>query len=325
MLYEICQTLMAAALLYGQWSLQREVRSRAPILNEGILNRTVNQESSAESTDDTDDEPIRKRSKYTDSERVQVPSQRQKSTKRRKQKSAVVPRAEVLLDNEEDELSYTSEGSEYDPLHKNSYEEDSSNDELSIAERRRGKPVHREEQRFYCPYEGCEISRTHRPQLYHHIRSFHDANFTTTKGANHVFRTPLGENITFDESSQGMLKRREVIAVQRAPPKRRKQEVYGEKAYCPYNGCRLFCERRNILKHIRTSHNIPLTRRQIGVNYKVVLQKGTGDIIHLDDERCRDSLKAGASVDTVVVRTDFDGNRLPVVIPESSTPSTSQY
>ncbi|KAI8150278.1 hypothetical protein BJV82DRAFT_15588 [Fennellomyces sp. T-0311] len=144
--------------------------------------------------------------------------------------------------------------------------------------------------RYYCPYQQCERDYSGSPNLYSHIRECHDAGydpFPTKRWK--VFKTPKGEVINFkSETCRNMLMQSEVITVEYLKGKVR--------FYCPYEGCvRTFHNCRLLYCHIRDVHYEDYPSLNSGQR---VSKAPNGDILHFDDENCRNVLKNG---DTIIV------------------------
>ena len=68
------------------------------------------------------------------------------------------------------------------------------------------KYIFTDPERFYCPYQGCDISRTDRTGVYCHIRERHDLEFPHLNGTScrvNVLKTPSGKIMNFSGKLKG--------------------------------------------------------------------------------------------------------------------------
>ncbi|KAI8139157.1 hypothetical protein BJV82DRAFT_628364 [Fennellomyces sp. T-0311] len=120
--------------------------------------------------------------------------------------------------------------------------------------------------RKYCPYEGCDVSRTYRGRLYPHIRRVHDTAFPSLTSVPHKFLIPSGIRIEFNENDRNSLAAGERIRVLRLS--------YEElRAHCPYRNCGYACNCNHIYRHLHKRHNKRLPSRSGRNNVKYMLRR----------------------------------------------------
>ncbi|KAI7854013.1 hypothetical protein BDC45DRAFT_138689 [Circinella umbellata] len=132
-------------------------------------------------------------------------------------------------------------------------------------------------ERLYCPYQGCDISRTDRTGVYSHIRERHYSELpllkVTARRVN-ILKTPAGKIMNFSENEQDLLKEGDKIIA----------ELERGEFCCPYQNCDSRRKRQHELySHIRERHDPEFPRMPARAATYYTIKNSSGDDIEFNE------------------------------------------
>ncbi|KAI9489063.1 hypothetical protein BDB00DRAFT_641399 [Zychaea mexicana] len=132
--------------------------------------------------------------------------------------------------------------------------------------------------RFYCPYRGCALSRNRQNLLNTHMREEHFPGLVHMRGSRfrrNIFKTTWGQVIPFDESSCDLLEDGEEMVV---------ESNVSSEFHCPYKGCiATFTKLLSTYYHMRTTHKAIIPRLNNSGECEHVFKNPSGQVINFDE------------------------------------------
>ncbi|KAI8139955.1 hypothetical protein BJV82DRAFT_232518 [Fennellomyces sp. T-0311] len=139
---------------------------------------------------------------------------------------------------------------------------------------------------FYCPCQGCDSVYGLQKDVLSHLKRVHAIQYCNSTSAwGKVYMTPKREVIHFtSENCRNMLEHGSHMLI----------EVLPKTFYCPYMDCHgTFPSGTAIYDHFKREHNTKLPNLR---SAKRIFKTPSGEVIHLENENCRNMLKVGDAI-----------------------------